>query len=320
MEILFIKTSSLGDVIHHMPALTEARRHRPDARFTWAVEEAYAPLLRMHEASPAVVAVGARRWRRAFVSPGTWDEARSFAEKLRMREYDAIIDTQGLIKSAVIARIAQGPRHGYDRNSIREPIASHLYNVRHTVSRDLHAIERNRRLTGLVLGYQPSGEPDYGLNRTRLASPPDRYAVFLHATARTEKEWPEADWIALGRALADTGCRYVLPWGEGRERARSERLAAALAGSEIPERRPLDDVARLIAGAAFVVGVDTGLVHLAAAMKVPLVAIFAGSEPGLTGPVGTGPMKILGGKGEPPSVAAVTDAVREVLRQEPPSR
>jgi heptosyltransferase-1 len=313
-EILFIKTSSLGDVIHHMPALTEARKHRPDAHFTWAVEEAYAPLLRMHEAAPDVIAVGARRWRRAFINPATWDEAKSFAEKLRMRRYDAIIDTQGLVKSAVIARIAQGPRHGYDRKSIREPAAARLYNVCHEVPRELHAIERNRRLTGLVLGYAPSGAADYGFNRLKLASAGDRYGVFLHATARPEKEWPQADWIALGQQLVDTGCRIVLPWGEANEEARSRAIAASVAGSEVPGRRPLDDVARLIAGAAFVVGVDTGLVHLAAAMQVPLVAIFTGSEPGLTGPVSTGPMAILGGKDKPPSVAAVAKAVRDVLR------
>ena len=314
VEILFIKTSSLGDVVHQMPALTDAQKHRPDARFTWAVEEAYAPLLRMHEASPAVVAVGTRRWRQSFINPATWDEARSFAEKLRTRKYDVIIDTQGLIKSAVIARIAQGRRHGYDRNSIREPAASRLYNVRHAVSRDLHAIERNRRLTGLALGYEPSGEPDYGLNRTRIASPGERYCLFLHATARPEKEWSENNWVGLGRALVDVGCRIVLPWGQPGERERSERLDASLPGSEVPERKGLDDVARMIAGATFVVGVDTGLVHLAAAMKVPLVAIFVGSEPGLTGPVGSGRMKILGGKNEPPSVAAAAEAVRDVLR------
>lgn len=313
-EVLFIKTSSLGDVVHHMPALTDAQKHRPDARFTWAVEDAYAPLLRMHEASPAVVAVAARRWRGSFLAPATWDEAKNFADKLRTRQYDAIIDTQGLIKSAVIARIAHGERHGYDRDSIRERVASRFYNVRHSVSRDLHAIERNRRLTGLALGYEPSGEPDYGLSRSRIASPGDRYGVFFHATARPEKEWPERDWIALGRALGDTGCRIVLPWGEAAEKERSERLASSLPESRVPERKGLDDVARMIAGAAFVVGVDTGLVHLAAAMKVPLVAIFAGSEPGLTGPVGSGPIKILGGKNEPPSVSAVTEAVRDVLR------
>lgn len=311
-EILFIKTSSLGDVIHHMPALTEAQKHRPDARFTWAVEEAYAPLVRLHQASPAVIAVGARRWRRAFINPSTWDEAKSFAEKLRTRPYDAVIDTQGLLKSAVIARLAQGKRHGYDAKSIKEKAASRLYQVRHAVPRELHAIERNRRLTALALGYTPSGQPDYGLDRKRLTVPKDRYGLFFHATARPEKEWPEADWIALGQRLADLGCRIVLPWGEAKEEERSKRIANALDG-DVPPRRPLDEVAQLIAGASFAVGVDTGLIHLAAALGVPLVSIFTGSEPGLTGPVSAGPMIVLGGKDNPPSVAAVESAVRQVI-------
>lgn len=311
-EILFIKTSSLGDVIHHMPALMEARKHRPDAQFTWAVEEAYAPLVRMHQVSPAVIAVGARRWRRAFINPSTWDEAKSFTEKLRMRRYDAVIDTQGLLKSALIARLAHGKRHGYDAKSIKEPAASRLYQVRHSVSRDLHAIERNRQLTGLALGYTPSGEPDYGFSAPRVSEPGERYGLFLHATARPEKEWPEADWIALGQRLSDLGCKIVLPWGEPKEKARSERLASALNG-KVPERRPLDEVAQLVAGASFAVGVDTGLIHLAAALRVPLVAIFSGSEPGLTGPVSAGPMVVLGGKNNPPSVAMVEKAVRDVV-------
>ncbi len=310
-EILFIKTSSLGDVIHQMPALTDAHRQRPDARLTWVVEEAYAPLVRLHEAAPAVIAVGARRWRRTFVNPHTWDEARSFTEKVRMRRYDAVVDTQGLVKSALIARLARGERHGYDAKSIREPVASRLYNVRHAVPRDLHAIERNRRLTGLVLGYTPSGDPDYGLDRTRLAQSGARYGVFLHATARPEKEWPQDNWVALGRSLSDS---IVLPWGEPAERARSERIAQALPGSDVPSRRPLDEVAGLIAGAAFVVGVDTGLLHLAAALQVPLVAIFVGSEPGLTGPVGSGPMAVLGGRDIMPSVDEVAVSLQRVLR------
>ena len=129
--------------------------------------------------------------------------------------------------------------------------------------------------------------------------------MLLHATARPEKQWPEANWIALGKALAGRASTLVLPWGTDAERARSERIAAALPRARVPERAPLDAVAQLIAGAQFVVGVDTGLLHLAAALGVPLVAIFAGSKPGLTGPVGRGPIAVLGADGAPPSVAAV---------------
>ena len=128
-----------------------------------------------------------------------------------------------------MARMARGRRHGYDRASIREPLASVFYDMRHSVSRALHAVERNRTLTGLALGYRPQGAPDFGLDRGRFAKPGERYALLLHATARPEKEWPAADWIALGRALSARGLKLVLPWGNAAERARSEEIAAVFA-------------------------------------------------------------------------------------------
>jgi heptosyltransferase-1 len=313
-DILFIKTSSLGDVIHHMPALTEARRQRPQARFAWVVEEAFAPLVRLHPAVDDVIPVAARRWRAAPLAPPTWGEVTRFVRGLRARRYDAIVDTQGLFfKSALIARIAHGRRHGYAANSIREPAASRLYETRHQVARDLHAIARNRLLTGLALGYAPAGDIDFGLERSKLADRPSApYGILFHATARPEKEWPQASWIALGQELAARDLALVLPWGSMTEHARSDRLAGAVRNARVPERQPLDRVARLIAGASFVIGVDTGLLHLAAALGVPLVAIFVGSEPGLTGPMGQGPIEIVGGKGQVPSVGDVLDALERV--------
>jgi heptosyltransferase-1 len=317
-DILFIKTSSLGDVIHHMPALTEARRRLPDARFAWVVEEAFAPLVRLHSGVCEVIPVALRRWRQAALAPATWGEAVRFARALRARRYDAIVDTQGLaLKSAVIARLARGARHGYDQDSIRERAATWLYDQRHRVARDLHAIARNRALTGRALGYAPDGAIDFGLDRALLADrPAPAYGILLHATARPEKEWPEASWVALGSALRARAAALVLPWGTPAERTRSERIAAALreaqVNASVPERQPLDQMARLIAGAAFVIGVDTGLLHLAAALGVPLVAIFVGSEPGLTGPMGAGPIAVVGGNHQLPSAAEVV-AVLESL-------
>src|SRR6202521_1011124 len=246
-EILLIKTSSLGDVIHQMPALTEARAHRPDARFSWVVEEVYAPLVRLHPAAAEVIPVATRL--------------------LRDRTYDEVIDTQGLIRTGLIAKLARGRRHGYDAESIKEPFAARFYDVRHAVSRDMHAIARNRMLTGRALGYIADGPADYGLTRR---AKPAAYAVLLHATARPEKLWPEEHWLEIGRALSRRGVKVVLPWGTADERARSERLAAALPDARVPPRQPLDQMAQLIAGAALVVGVDTGLLHLAAAFRVPI--------------------------------------------------
>ena len=312
-DILFIKTSSLGDVIHHMPALSEAARQRPDARFAWLVEEAFAPLVRLHPAAARVIPVAWRRWRKSLLSPATLAEIAGNLRGVRAQRYDEIIDSQGLIRSALIARLAHGRRHGYDRDSIREPLASMFYDVRHRVSRNLHAVTRNRMLSALALGYTPQGAPDFGLDRARFAAPQSRYAVLLHATTRASKEWPEANWIALGETIAARGLDLVLPWGSEAERARSERIAAKLPRARVPARAPLDEVAALIAGAQLVVGVDTGLMHLAAALGVPLVAIFAGSRSGLTGPVGSGPIVVLGAEGEAPPVEAVRAAAEKFI-------
>ena len=309
-NLLFIKTSSLGDVIHHIPAITEARRQRPHARFSWVVEEAFAPLVRLHPAVDVVVPVASRRWRRTPFAAPTWSEVRGFVRNLRADPYDDIIDTQGLLRTAVIAAIARGRRHGYDRHSIRERLACPFYDMRYRVSRDWHAIARNRALTGHALGYAPAGEIDFGLERDTLAAPSATpYGILLHATARSTKEWPEERWIALGRSLAVRGVELRVPWGSDDERLRSERLAAGIAGAQLLDRQPLDVVARRIAGARFVIGVDTGLLHLAAALGVPLVGIFVGSEPGLTGPMGSGPIAIVGGKGAMPAPEDVLRAL-----------
>ncbi|HET7190284.1 MAG TPA: lipopolysaccharide heptosyltransferase I [Pseudolabrys sp.] len=312
-RILFIKTSSLGDVIHHMPALVDARKARGDAIFAWLVEEAFAPLVRLHPAVGEVIPVAWRRWRKSLYAPKTMQEIAASLRAVRSRNYDDIVDTQGLLRSAMLARTAHGRRHGYDSASIREPLASIFYDVRYRVGRNLHAVERNRILSGLALGYAPQGAPDYGLDRAKFTGAGTRYAVLLHATARAEKLWAETNWIAFGKALG-RGLELYLPWGTEIERSRSERISAEVAGARVIERMPLDQVAKLIAGAQYVVGIDTGLLHLAAALGVPLVAIFTGSQPSLTGPVGNGPIAILGSNGMAPSVDAVIDAVAEVTR------
>lgn len=312
-DILFIKTSSLGDVIHHMPAVSDARRHRPGARIGWVVEEAFAPLVRLHRAVDSVVPVASRRWRRAPVSATTWHEIGAFKRAMREQPHETVIDAQGLFRSALITRFARGRRHGYDRESVRERAASWFYDVQHRVDRSLHAITRNRMLTAQVLGYAPDGPPDFGLDRAALAGGVSvREAVLLHATARPEKEWPAARWIELGRALAARGYQVVLPWGTEAERRRSGEIAAAVPDAKVPERQPLDDVARVIARASFVVGVDTGLLHLAAALGVPLVAIFVGTEPGQHGPLGAGKIEVVGALGDMPPVEAVRAAVDRI--------
>jgi len=311
-SILLVKTSSLGDVVHNMPAVTDARRRWPQARITWLVEEAFAPLARLHPGVDEVIAVATRRWRSRLLSPATWREIAGFRRGLRMRKFDRIVDTQGLIRSALLTAMARGEHHGYDARSIREPLASRFYDVRHAVSRDLHAVVRNRTLAGLALDYQPAATIDYGLRSTAAVSGAP-YAVLLHGTSRARKEWRESDWIGLGQGLRRQGLRVVLPWGNEAERVRSERIASAIKGSEVLARRPLDETAQVIGGAALVVGVDTGLLHLAAAYAVPLIGIFLASDPKLTGPIGSGPIAVLGGPGQYPGFAQAIEAASGLL-------
>jgi heptosyltransferase-1 len=314
-EILFIKTSSLGDVIHHMPAVTEARLRLPDARLTWLVEESFAPLVRLHPAVETVITSASRRWRGELHRMATWREMLSFGQALRAKSYDEIIDTQGLMRTALLALYARGRSHGYDADSIKERPAAWFYDVQHNVAREQHAITRNRLLSAVALGYTSAGTPDYGLDRGRFvtanASP---YGVLLHATARTEKEWPEENWCALAAMLAKD-IDVVLPFGTASERVRAERIASGIARARVPERQPIDAIARLIAGASVVVGVDTGLLHLAAAFGVPLVAIFSGSEPALTGPIGSGPIKVFEGRNRPVPVETVIAAVEAIIER-----
>lgn len=314
-DILIIKTSSLGDVVHQMPAVTDIRRAMPEARLSWVVEEAFAPLVRLHPAVARVIPVASRRWRKALGDADTWSQARRFLAELREHPFDAVVDTQGLVRSALIARAARGVRHGYAFDSVREKAAALFYDVRHHVGRTLHAVARNRLLTAQALAIAAEGPPDYGLDPEPLRAPQaPPYAVLLHATAREEKLWPGPRWIALGEALAARGLDLVLPWGSAEERRRSEVLASSLPRARVPERRPLDDVARLIAGATLVAGVDTGLLHLAAALERPLVGIFVATEPGLTGPLGNGPMTVVGGRDGAPSAGDVIAAAERLLQ------
>ena len=316
LKVLLVKTSSLGDVVHNMPAASDIRRRFPEAHIDWVVEEAYAPLLALHRAVHRSIPVAIRRWRRGLLDASTWSEMGAVRREFRQVRYDAVIDSQGLIKSALLARIASGRRHGHDACTARESLAARFYDVTHHVANGQHAVTRNRLLAAAALGYCVEGPVDYGLNIDARRESADAYCVFLHMSGRAGKLWPEARWIELGRALERRGLRCIIPWGSDAERARSERIAAGLHGALVPTHRPLSSLANLLAGARAAVGVDTGLTHLAAALGVPVVALFTGSDPKsdpkLTGVYGVAQARNLGGGSEMPAVAEVLNSLSEL--------
>lgn len=307
-RILFVKTSSLGDVVHHLPALSDAARAFPDAEIDWVVEQPFAELPAMHPRVRRVIPVAVRRWRRAPWRRAAWREIGAFRREVGAQPYDAVVDSQGLLKSGLLGAAARGVRHGMDFASAREPLAACFYDVRHAVPKGRHAVERNRALCAAALGYAVSGAPDYGLRAT--APPPlelpGRYAVFLTMSSRTSKLWPQARWIELARAL---GMHVVLPWGSEAERSAAEAIAAAAGNATVPARLSLSQLGTLLGGAERVAGVDTGLTHLAVAMGAATVGIYSGSEPALTGLYGSARARNVGGRGAVPGVGEVMEAL-----------
>jgi heptosyltransferase-1 len=289
MKVLIVKTSSMGDVIHTFPAVEDISLNRPDVTFDWCVEEAFAGIVALHPAIDRIHTVAIRRWRKALLDSGTWREAAALRCTLRDCRYDLVIDAQGLLKSALVARQAGAPIAGFDRSSAREPSATLFYDVTYPVPRHLHAIERTRRLFGLALGYQPdlsklgSGiVPPAG----NLAGIAGKTAFLLHGTSREDKKWPVQDWIETARLVVDRGMTPVTTWSNDREKAVAEAIAKAVPSTVVVPKSPLADIAAFIGRSTLVIGADTGLTHLASAFGLPTVAVFLATEPGLTGPRG----------------------------------
>lgn len=310
-RILLVKTTSLGDVVHNLPVVSDLRRHFPDATIDWLVEESFAAIPALHPGVAGVIPLAVRRWRKHLLEGATWRQIGAVRSRLRQSAYDIVLDTQGLLKSAVVARWAQGEHHGYDAASIREPMAARFYAHRHAVGKALHAVERNRALAAAAFGYIIDTPCDYGIAAAPLVAswlPADRpYVVLLTATSRDDKLWPEAHWVALGRALSAKGLRCILPGGSPQERERAARIADAIGADQAVAAPALDipTLAQLIAGARGVIGVDTGLTHLGAALGKPTLAIFCATDPGLTGVHAAQAVVNLGGVNSPPTVSEV---------------
>jgi heptosyltransferase-1 len=313
MRILLVKTSSLGDVIHNLPVVTDLRAQFPDAAVDWVVEEGFADIPRLHPSVRRVIPVAVRRWRKSLFAPATWWEIRTFRAALKDQSYDLVIDTQGLLKSALITRLARGRRCGYTATAAREPLAARFYDATFDVSKELHAVQRNRQLAALASGYAAAPVIDYGI----AVSPPPTSsrpsAVLLTATSRDDKLWAEEKWIELGRALHERGLACLLPAGSAIERERAARIAQAIPGAGVLPPMGLAALAAPLAAARIVIGVDTGLVHLAAALGRPALALFSASDPALTGVLAGTPAINLGSRGRPPEVDAVLAAATPLL-------
>jgi heptosyltransferase I len=287
MRVLLVKTSSLGDVVHNLPVVADILSHAPQATIDWVVEQPFSDILRMHPRLRRVIPVSLRDWRGRWWHRAAWQEIDRFMLDLKQDDYDVILDTQGLVKSAVLGTLAKGRRYGQDFRTAREPIASFFYDHRFHVVRGRHAVVRNRDLAAQAFGYRfPPTAPDYGLQIPKEGLPEnlrEPYLLCLHGTSRESKCWPRPYWMSLAKDVLNRGLIPVFPWGNDAERATARAIADSVMGAVVLPKLPLRRLAVVVGRARAVVGVDTGLVHLAAAFARPTVAIHTDTSPHLTG-------------------------------------
>ncbi|CAM3645034.1 lipopolysaccharide heptosyltransferase I [Castellaniella denitrificans] len=320
-RILIVRTSSLGDLVHMLPAISDIARHVPDASIDWLAEEAFAEIPSWHPAVREVIPVAHRRWRRHWWAADTRRERAALRATLGARRYDVVLDMQALMKSIWLVRQARGVRHGLDWKSAREPLASLFYDVRHRVEFWQPAIVRQRTLAAAAFGYAVEGPPDFGLGALTDGVAVEPAALIMPSASRDDKLWPDADWREVFDDLQGRGLALRLLAGNETEQARARELIRGRADAAVLPRMGLRQVADQLARARIMVGLDSGLTHLSAGLGRPTIGIYKASTPVRTPLQGPAYTASLGERGQAPDAGRVRAAIAEALdeaRADPP--
>jgi heptosyltransferase-1 len=327
LKILIVRVSSLGDVVHNMPMVADILRHHPAAQIDWVVEEGYTSLVRLNSSVHSIIPFALRRWRKSLFSKKTRAEMRDFYHALRREAYDFIFDTQGLFKTSAVMRMARlapnGKRVGLanaTEGSGYEAISRIYHDTSVPVDRHAHAVLRARLVAAAALGYPVEGPADFNLHMSDAGQgispgwlPTVPYAVFFHGTARAAKQWKQENWIDIARDLAERGLPVLLPWGSDEEKQAAQRLASEMPNAHVLPKLPMMEAVLLAQRAALVVGVDTGLTHIAAAFCRPTVELYCDSPRWKTQGDWSPNIVNLGDTGQPPSVDEVKSAINTLM-------
>ncbi|NYT64599.1 lipopolysaccharide heptosyltransferase I [Alcaligenaceae bacterium] len=312
-KILIVRTSSLGDLVHMLPAISDIARHVPDASIDWIVEDSFVEIPAWHPAVHEVIPVSHRRWRKNWWSSQTRTERAALKRNLGERQYDVILDMQGLMKSVWLLRQTHGLRHGLNRRSAREPLASFFYHVKHGVEFWQPAVIRQRKLAALAFGYEWDGPPDFGLQAITDGVEIQPYAVIMPSASRDDKLWDREAWLAVFKRLGEHGLSLKLLSGSPSETQRAQDLVAGIPNASVLPRMGLTEVAHVLAAARIMVGLDSGLTHLSAGLGRPTIGIYKASTPVRTPLEGKSYTASLGERGNAPSVETVLSAVEQAL-------
>ncbi|MBA3661479.1 MAG: lipopolysaccharide heptosyltransferase I [Gammaproteobacteria bacterium] len=287
MRVLLVKTSSMGDIIHTLPALTDATHAIKNIQFDWMVEESFASIPAWHPSVSKVIPVALRRWRKNIFSKETYQGLHALRSLLKNESYDLILDAQGLVKSAFLTFFAKGKRAGLDFKSARESYASFAYQEKYPVNFYQHAVIRMRNLFSLALNYPLKNTlPQFGITPTTTHREKNPYLVFLHGTTWESKQWPEAYWIQLASLAQSANFHIKISGGNDEEVARAKRIARNIENVEVLPYVKIPQMFTILSGAQAVITVDTGFGHLAAALNIPTVSLYGSTNPIYTGALG----------------------------------
>jgi heptosyltransferase-1 len=343
-KILLVKLSSLGDVLHNLPIVWDLRERLPDAQIDWIVEEAYVHLLQPLKTTKTfrgidrIIPVAFRRWRKNLLSLRTWSEFFAMRKALQVTAYDVLLETQGLLKSALVCALAKKSNTAIvaglgnaTEHSGYEPMARMFYTESAHVPIRCHAIDRSRWVMCSAFDWpllNRKEEPPHfypqeflgklpplvfeGLKKTEQGAPAP-YVVCFHSTARAAKRWPNEHWVELGNILSSQGYQVILPWGSESEMKVSALIASQISGAIVPRAFSIEEAYSLVAHAALTVGVDTGLTHLSAVLGKPTVEIYCDSPRWKTEGYWSPVIANVGDMKQIPSVEEVIKLIKEVV-------
>jgi heptosyltransferase-1 len=290
MRVLFVKLTSMGDLIHALPALTDVARIIPEISFDWVIEKNFSEVAKWHPAVKNIIPTSHRRWKKNLLECYQKGEIQQFIKSLRKEKYDLVIDGQASIKSAIIMLLSRGLRCGLDINSAREWLAHLAYQKKFFVDKDMHAVNRLRLLFANIFDYPIKGKPDYGIANYKFPALnfvlPKPYLVFVHNASWQSKLWPEPYWRQLCAFAMRDGFNVLLPWGNEAEKRRAIRIKMNNPNTQVLPFCSLSQHAAILKQSNGAICSDTGLSHLAAALNVPAVTLYGSTSSKLIGTAG----------------------------------
>jgi heptosyltransferase I len=280
--------SSMGDIFHTFPAVSDIKSHFPDAEIDWVVEDGFKEIVAWHPGVHDLIPIYLREWIKKH-NKKSWKEFIHWKKTLQQKSYDYIIDAQGLVKSTFIAKLAKGKEiHGYDRYSARESMSAWFYHLGHFVNKEQHAVDRTRQFFAKIFGYTLSNSLNFGIkqNFSHLEKLSNKL-IFIIGTTWQTKLWSTEEWKKLTKIAITAGFNVEIIWGSASEKEIADEIIRNCPSARRPEQRlSITTIAEKLVTATAVIGLDTGFSHLAGALETPTIALYGPTSPLKVGLIG----------------------------------